>query len=53
MYDAYNRFRSALDFDKKRVRVLYLGDYDPSGVDMIRDINDRVREFFDSHEFYG
>lgn len=31
-------------FDKE-VRVLYLGDHDPSGEDMVRDIRDRLTEF--------
>jgi hypothetical protein len=29
----------------ERVTVLHLGDHDPSGIDMTRDIGDRVREF--------
>ena len=32
------------DFDKE-VRLLYLGDHDPSGEDMVRDIRDRLAEF--------
>src|SRR6185295_15111399 len=32
------------DFDKEVV-VLYLGDHDPSGEDMVRDIRDRLTEF--------
>ncbi len=27
------------------MKILYLGDYDPSGLDMIRDIRDRIIEF--------
>ena len=46
MFDSYNRFRLAYASGKD-VRVLYLGDYDPSGIDMIRDIYDRTMEFFD------
>jgi hypothetical protein len=45
MYDAFRRFKTAHDNNQK-VRVIYLGDYDPSGIDMIRDINDRITEFF-------
>lgn len=40
MYDAYRRFR-----DFEHVRILYVGDFDPSGLDMIRDITDRIEEF--------
>lgn len=29
----------------KRVTILHLGDHDPSGVDMTRDINDRLNQF--------
>lgn len=45
MYDAYNRFDEARKL-KQKVRILYLGDYDPSGIDMIRDIEHRILEFF-------
>lgn len=45
MFDSYNRFRKAYQNDQE-IRVLYLGDYDPSGIDMIRDIHDRTMEFF-------
>lgn len=44
MYDSYRRFESALG-RKQKVTVLYLGDFDPSGIDMIRDIKDRISEF--------
>ena len=29
----------------QRVVILHLGDHDPSGIDMTRDINDRIRHF--------
>lgn len=38
MYDAYRRL---IDNDI----ILYFGDHDPSGIDMIRDIEDRLLEF--------
>jgi hypothetical protein len=38
MYEAYNRLSSG-DI------ILYFGDHDPSGMDMIRDINDRLQQF--------
>jgi hypothetical protein len=43
MYDAYMRFKRALEAGQEIV-ILYLGDYDPSGIDMIRDIRDRPLE---------
>lgn len=44
MYDAYNRMQEERD-EGKEVHILYLGDHDPSGLDMIRDIKDRLEEF--------
>lgn len=38
MYDAYNRLNNG-DV------ILYFGDHDPSGMDMIRDIRERLTEF--------
>ena len=43
MYEAYKRFAAR---KRKTIRILYLGDYDPSGIDMIRDVRDRILEFF-------
>lgn len=43
IYNTYERVSRALE-DKKEAIVLYLGDHDPSGLDMVRDINDRVCE---------
>lgn len=43
MYAAYERFAAALKKDQKIV-LLYLGDFDPSGLDMIRDVLDRPME---------
>lgn len=50
MYDSYERFVEAFRQDQK-IKILYLGDYDPSGIDMIRDIRDRIKEFFSSEDF--
>ena len=44
MHDAYERFVECEDKGKE-IYILYLGDYDPSGLDMIRDIKDRLEEF--------
>lgn len=56
MYDSFIRFRDNGYYEDKPIRVLYLGDYDPSGLDMIRDITNRINEFsggagFDDFEF--
>lgn len=42
MYDAGNRIKAHAD---KECYILYLGDHDPSGLDMDRDIQDRLAEF--------
>jgi len=44
MYDAYNRLKRYEDMGRKTV-ILYLGDHDPSGLDMVRDIRERLEEF--------
>ncbi|MNK78046.1 hypothetical protein D3C87_976640 [compost metagenome] len=38
MYDAYKRLKSG-------DTILYFGDHDPSGMDMIRDVRERLEEF--------
>lgn len=45
MYDAFMRFVSDGAYKNKEVKILYLGDFDPSGLDMIRDVYDRITEF--------
>lgn len=43
MYEAYKRFTAHIQ--KKRgnkAAVIYFGDFDPSGLDMVRDIEDRL-----------
>ncbi len=44
MHDAYKRIRYHEELGEKAV-ILYLGDHDPSGLDMVRDINTRLNEF--------
>jgi hypothetical protein len=44
MFDAHERFVQARSADQDVV-VIYIGDFDPSGQDMIRDITDRIEEF--------
>ena len=41
MHDAYWRCRT----QHKPCTILYLGDHDPSGLDMVRDIRERFQEF--------
>ncbi|MEP3114117.1 hypothetical protein [Nisaea sp.] len=38
--------------EEQRVVVIHLGDHDPSGIDMTRDIEDRLRTFLDWHGAY-
>lgn len=42
MHDAYERFDYHAD---AMPYILYLGDHDPSGLDMVRDIRDRLEGF--------
>jgi hypothetical protein len=44
MHDAYSRFARAEHMGQSGI-ILYLGDHDPSGVDMVRDISTRLTEF--------
>ena len=44
MYDLAQRVSIQIN-GGKRVIILYFGDHDPSGLDMIRDIRDRIKEF--------
>lgn len=37
----------------KQVRILHLGDHDPSGIDMTRDIEDRLCLFIGAHGYLG
>ncbi len=41
---AWHRFRGSIR-DGKRVTLIHLGDHDPSGIDMTRDIEDRLAMF--------
>lgn len=44
MHDASLRFKEKEDEGKKTI-LLYLGDHDPSGMDMVRDIQERMEIF--------
>lgn len=50
MYEAFKRFTKAHSF-KQSIRILYLGDHDPSGLDMVKDIEGRILEFFFGSKF--
>lgn len=43
-YDTSKRFLNASENGKELI-LLYLGDHDPSGLDMVRDIRERLLEF--------
>ena len=45
MYDGYRRLDDKLA-DDKDIMVIYLGDHDPSGIDMTNDIKNRLGTFF-------
>lgn len=44
MYDLAKRIEEQLE-NEKRIVILYFGDHDASGLDMVRDITDRITEF--------
>lgn len=44
MHSAAQRIRYHIE-DGEQVHILHIGDHDPSGVDMSRDIEDRLRKF--------
>jgi hypothetical protein len=44
MYEASKRFLKRAEQDKNLL-ILYLGDHDPSGIDMTRDVDDRLDLF--------
>jgi hypothetical protein len=46
MYDLAMRLKEKINEGKKTV-VLYVGDHDASGLDMVRDIRDRITEFLE------
>lgn len=50
MYDAFKRFEDAQS-NGQAIRILYLGDHDPSGLDMVQDIEGRILEFFFGRHF--
>ena len=51
IYELAQRVKDKIRDGKKAV-ILYLGDHDPSGLDMIRDIESRIEEFLTGGEDY-
>lgn len=49
MYEAGRRLYEHLR-EEKPVKVIYLGDHDPSGIDMSRDVEDRLRQYAECTE---
>ena len=45
MYEAGKRIHHAYVREDKAVHIFYLGDHDPSGIDMTRDIQERLNMF--------
>lgn len=43
-YSAYKRLLKAVE-DNKKFKIFYIGDHDPSGLDMVRDIRERLTFF--------
>ena len=48
MYEAGKRIAQAMNNRGRKVHVFYLGDHDPSGIDMTRDIRERLGMFSES-----
>jgi hypothetical protein len=48
MWRAHRRFDRWRDQHDQRITILHLGDHDPSGIDMTRDIRDRLNYVFGS-----
>jgi hypothetical protein len=49
MYEAYQRLLQQQQYGKN-ISIIYLGDHDPSGIDMTRDIIDRIGLFLYGEE---
>jgi len=52
MYDLAFRIGYQLKDKGKLPIILYFGDHDPSGLDMVRDIRDRIEEFLTKGDTY-
>lgn len=45
MHEAFKRFKRHMVLNEQSGLILYFGDHDPSGIDMARDIKQRMKEF--------
>lgn len=45
MHEAFKRFKRQMIVNNQSGLILYFGDHDPSGIDMARDIKERMIEF--------
>lgn len=45
MYEIGQRLKHRADVMDKKITIIYLGDHDPSGIDMTRDVNERLKQF--------
>lgn len=52
MYGVGQRLKDRLE-DGKNIIIVYLGDHDPSGIDMTRDVRDRLAMFSEAGEWIG
>lgn len=46
LYEAGKRLQAK--YREKELHIIYLGDHDPSGIDMTRDVEERLEQFADS-----
>lgn len=51
MYELADRIKEKIQEGKETI-ILYLGDHDPSGLDMVRDMKDRIGEFLTCGDMY-
>ena len=51
MYEAGRRLADKMSFGKN-IAIIYLGDHDPSGIDMTRDVEERLRLFSEYADCY-
>lgn len=52
MWEAAQRFLKVTDYGRSKTiqcKILHLGDHDPSGLDMTRDISERMNLFYNFH----
>lgn len=53
MWEAAQRIQERYELDGQNTVILHFGDHDPSGIDMSRDIEDRLRMFLAGEEGEG